>query len=532
MNGAILTLFAGGVLLLGYLFYSRLVAQWFGLREDEPTPAHRLEDGIDYVPAPLPVVFGHHFASIAGAGPIIGPILAISFGWLGVFAWLVLGVIFAGGVHDLGAMIASLRHRGRSIGEIIKAYIGSRAFFLFLSFAWATLVLVIAAFVVIVAKTFSARPEVASASVLFLILAVIFGAALYWLRLPLIPATLVGVFLLAGAIFLSFRLPLVLSQKTWLYLLLGYIFIAATTPVHLLLQPRDYLNSFLLYGLLAGGLIGLVVKQPRIEIPAWTGFSNEIGPFFPLLFVITSCGAISGFHSLVASGTTAKQLSQAGHARPVGYGAMLLETVLALVSLMAVAGLSLATYKDQLATIGPIALFSQGVGHFMAALGIPFVLGQSFAGLAVSAFALTSLDTATRVARFTLEEMVGREAELIGPYNRFLATTITVASAAILALSGKWRTIWPIMGSANQLLAALALLALFVWLARSRRPKAFVGIPTVFMILVTTSSLGLLFFKQYKAGHLLLATVSLGLLVLSLVLVLEASRIIKISWKD
>ena len=531
MNGAIILLGAMGTLLLGYLIYSRLAAGWFGLREDEPTPAHRLKDGVDYVPAPLPVLFGHHFASIAGAGPIIGPILAISFGWVGVFVWLVLGVIFAGGIHDLGAMIASVRHEGRSIGEIIRLHMGQRAFFLFLSFAWATLVLVIAAFAVIVAKTFSARPEVASASVMFLILAIVFGLGVYRLGIPLWLATTLGVPLLAGAIFVSYRIPLALSQNLWLYLLLVYIFVAATVPVHALLQPRDYLNSFLLYGLLGGGLLGLMVKQPQINFPAWTGFSNEIGPFFPLLFVITSCGAISGFHSLVASGTTAKQLSRAAHARPIGYGAMLLETVLALVSLMAVAGLSLASYKSQLATLGPIALFSQGVGEFMAALGIPPSLGRSFAGLAVSAFALTSLDTATRVARFTLEELLATKTHDPSGTRRLLATGVTVVAAAALAISGKWRTIWPVMGSANQLLAALALLALFVWLWRSGLPAVFVGLPAAFMLLVTTTSLGLLFSKQWQAGHHLLSGISLALLALSLVLVAEAVKISRDSWR-
>ncbi len=502
-----------GLLLLagGYWIYSSLAARWFGLDPQAVTPAHRFRDGLDYDPAPTPVLFGHHFASIAGAGPIIGPILAASYGWLGVFLWLVLGAIFAGGIHDMGSILASVKHDGHSIGELIGRYVRGRARFVFLVFAWVTLVLVIAAFDVIVAKTFAKSPEVATASLGFLVLALSFGV-LRQRGVPLGLLTIGGLMGLVGAIYLGFHFPLNLREDLWRIVLFGYVFLAAVTPVGLLLQPRDYLNAFLLYGLLIGGLIGFFVSAPRLALPAFTGWENDLGPLFPILFVITSCGAVSGFHSLVGSGTTAKQLDRETQARVVGYGAMLLETVLALVALMAVVGLSLADYQTLLKTKGPIAAFAQGVGGFFAALGFSARSGQAFAALAVSAFALTSLDTATRVGRFTLEEILGRDFR----GRLFLTTALTVALAAALALTGTWRSIWPLMGTANQLLAALALLALTAWLRAVGRYYGFVKWPTIFMFLVTISALVLLIRKNLLAGKPILVVLALGLLLLAL----------------
>ncbi len=518
MSGRFLVTLAISFLLLGYLFYSRLASRWFGLSDEEPTPAHRKNDGVDYVPTPLAVLFGHHFASIAGAGPIVGPILAASYGWLGVFLWLVLGAVLAGGIHDMGAIAASTQHGGRSIGEIIRRYVSPTGQKIFLAFAWVTLILVIAAFDVIVAKTFVASPPVATASILFLLLALIFGLLRYRFKLPLLPLTLLGLLGLVIALWLGFMFPLKLSASTWRYLLFGYVFIAAVTPVWILLQPRDYLNAYLLYGLLFGGLIGFFLKGPVVKLPAFTSFHTDLGPLFPLLFVVASCGAISGFHSLVGSGTTAKQLDRASHARVIGYGGMLLETVLGLVALMSVATLSLTDFHQVLKAKGPIAAFAQGVGSFLGALGIGQAQAVAFAALAVSAFALTSLDTATRVARFTLEEILGE----INPRSRWMTTAFSVFAAAALALSGKWKVLWPLMGSANQLLAALALLALSVWLLSVKRPFWFVALPAGFMFTVTLSALGLLLIKNLRQQHFLLAGLAAGLLALA-VYILYAS---------
>ncbi len=517
MNAAWLMSLVLLFLVVGYFYYGRRLEGWFGVSDEKRTPAYRLRDGLDYEPAPLPVLFGHHFASIAGAGPIIGPILAASYGWLGVLLWLVLGAVFAGGVHDMGAILASVKHDGRSIGELIRRYVRPEAQKVFLAFAWVTLVLIIAAFDVIVAKTFTHSPPVATASALFLLLAVLFGF-LRRLGMPLLPLSLLGILGLGGAIWLGFRFPWSLPQTTWQWLLFVYVFIAGVTPVWILLQPRDYLNAFLLYGLLGAGVLGIFLKHPTVKLPLYTGFVNDLGPLFPILFVITSCGAISGFHSLVGSGTTAKQLSKESQARPVGYGAMLLETVLGMVALLAVATLPFLAYQEELRHSGPIGAFASGVGGFLAALGIPEPKGVAFAALAVSAFALTSLDTATRVARFALEELlpknVARRKGLL-----FVTTAASVGLAAALAFTGTWRSIWPLMGTANQLLAALALLALLAWLRSQKRFYAFVRWPAIFMLLVTLSALGLLLYKNWGKNHLLV-----GLSALLLLLALYIAR--------
>ncbi len=512
MNGAILLALVIAGLLVGYVWYGRRLERWFGVSE-AITPAFRLRDGLDYEPAPLPVLFGHHFASIAGAGPIIGPILAASYGWLGVVLWLVLGAILAGGVHDMGSIIASVKHDGRSIGELIRCYVRPEAQKVFLLFAWVTLILIIAAFDVIVAKTFVHSPEVATASLLFLILALIFGLlrrkgfSILWL-------TFLGIGGLIGAIWLGFRFPLRLSQTFWQAILFGYIFVAAVTPVWLLLQPRDYLNAFLLYGLLLGGILGVFLKHPPLHLPLFTGFSNDLGPIFPILFVITSCGAISGFHSLVGSGTTAKQLARESHARPVGYGAMLLESILGVLALLAVAILAWGDYQTILKSKGPIVAFANGVGNFLASLGIPPNKGIAFAALAVSAFALTSLDTATRVARFALEELL--PANFLANKKRIIFTTfLSVGLSAFLAFSGTWRNIWPLMGTANQLLAALALLSIYVWLRASAKSFIFIKWPLYFMLAVTITALVLLIIKNFF-HHILLSFLALILLVLAL----------------
>ncbi len=508
----------------GFLFYSRLIARWFGVDDTRETPAVRFRDGLDFVPTSTPVLFGHHFASIAGAGPIVGPILAASYGWLGVFLWLILGAIFAGGVHDMGAIMASLRHEGRSLGYLLQRYLGPLAHRLFLLFAVATLLLVVAAFDVIVAKTFVASPPVATASLLFLVLALVFGGLYYRAGLSLPVVTVLGLVGLVMAIWLGFRFPLVLSEKTWRILLFGYIFAASVLPVWLLLQPRDYLNAFLLYALLLGAFLGVLLRSPEVKLPAFTGFYNELGPLFPILFVITSCGAISGFHSLVGSGTTARQTARESQARYVGYGAMLLEGFLGILSLCAVLGLSLSDYQELLKTQGPIATFAQGVAGFFAALGLSVTTGRAFAALAVSAFALTSLDTATRVSRFMLEELFGGSRELPSLRAKALYTFIVVGLAALLAFSGAWQKIWPLMGTANQLLAALALLALTVWLLAVRRPALFTGLPAFFMLAVTLTALFILLRKNLLAGHFLLAALAALLLALTLFLLLVSGK--------
>jgi len=535
MNAALLLLVAIISLLAGYIFYGRFLSRRLGIDPDRSTPAHTREDGIDYVPARAPVLFGHHFASIAGAAPIIGPVTAAVFGWIPVLLWVLVGSIFLGGAHDMSSLVASIRHRGNSIGEIIEENIGVSGKTFFLIFALATLILVIAVFAAIVARTFTENPAAASASILFILLAVAFGQVLHRMRLPLGASTAVGVILLFLCVWLGLEFPLQAGSNLWLWLLMGYIFIASITPVWALLQPRDYLNSFLLFALLGGAVIGIVIQQPVIRLPAFTGFTNsQLGFMFPVLFVTVACGAISGFHSLVSSGTTAKQLNSEQDARVVGYGGMLTEGLLAVVALATAAVLTSGDYAARLAA-GPITVFSEGVGGFASSLGIDPVVGTSFAALAVSAFALTTLDTGTRLGRYAFAELfthtttstsAGGQASPPPAWtqNRWIGSGLIIAASALLAFSGQWQTIWPIFGSANQLLAALALLAVSAWLARLGKRALFTRIPMYFMFAVTLTALITNAYRNLADGKLFMGFLSILLFTLAVVLAVLAFR--------
>jgi len=519
---------------VAFFTYGAAVGRWLGVDPSRTTPAHELQDGVDYVPARTPVLVGHHFASIAGAAPIIGPVTALAFGWLPVYLWIVVGVIFLGAVHDFASLIASIRHEGKSIGEVVEAHLGYAGKTLFLIFSWATLILVVAVFAIVVAKTFVEVPQAASASLMFIALAVVFGVAINRFRVSLGVGTLFGVPLLVGCLVLGQYFPVALAFETWIALLLVYVFVASVTPVWILLQPRDYLNSFLLYGMLLLGIAGIVVANPTIEAPAVTTFHVEgLGFLFPALFVTVACGAISGFHSLVSSGTTAKQLDREADARTVAYGSMLIEAVLAIVALIAVVYLSHERYASFMSKTGggPVAAFSAGLGELIGSLGLPAEVMSSFVALTVSAFALTSLDTATRLARFAFQEFFEprRDREASKPQakalsvlanNRFVGTAISVALAGMLAYSGRWKQLWPIFGTANQLLAALALLAVSAWLARRAKQNTFVKIPMVLMFGVTLTSLVMLVHHHVTSAtpNYLLAFVAAVLLVVALVL--------------
>jgi len=527
MGAAFLLLLALVLFIAAYLFYGRFLSQWLGVDNAHKTPSHTMTDGVDYVPAKAPILFGHHFASIAGAAPIIGPITAAVFGWGPVFLWIILGAIFMGGVHDFSSIVASVRHQGKSIGEIIEEHIGRRGKQLFLIFSWSTLILVVSVFTIVVAKTFVSVPASATASMLFLILALLFGAAVYRLKINIGIATVFGVALLFACVYLGIQFPLTLPMNVWIYVLLAYIFVASVTPVWILLQPRDYLNSFLLYALMIGAVLGILIGNPTVHLEAFTGFHQDLGYMFPILFVTVACGAISGFHSLVGSGTTAKQLDKESDARLIGYGGMLTEGLLAVVALTAAAVLVQSKYGAFLAKTGggPIALFSSSIGGFMAAIGIPEHVGTTFAALAVSAFALTSLDTATRLSRFAFQEFFENhktEKQSILAKNRFIGTTFSVFAGGALALSGKWKAIWPIFGSANQLLAALALLAVSLWLARLGKKNAFTRYPMIFMFAVTIVALVTLIIKNISIQNYVLAVVAVFLLFVAVVLAMQA----------
>ncbi|MBS6506946.1 MAG: carbon starvation protein A [Paraclostridium bifermentans] len=532
MNSLTLLLISALILFIGYVCYGGYLAKKWGVDDTRKTPAHTKYDGVDYVPAKSPVLLGHHFASIAGAGPIVGPIQAAIFGWIPVALWVLIGSIFFGGVQDFGSLFASIRHEGKSIGEIIESNMGKKGKKLFALFAWLTLVLVVAAFANIVADNFVSTPQAASASIFFIVLAILFGIAVYRFKMPLIPASVLGVLMLFGCIYLGFLFPIALSKQTWIILLMIYIFIASVTPVWILLQPRDYLNSYLLYAMIIGALLGIVILRPEIQMDGFIGFNVGGQYLFPVLFVTVACGAISGFHSLVGSGTSSKQLYKESDAKKIGYGAMLIEGLLAIVALITVAYISNKQFGSLLGNGGPVNVFSEGIANFMASFGIPFGIGKTFTSLAISAFALTSLDTATRLGRFIFQEFFdtnglnNKEATKANPLsNMYVSTTITVVCSGLLAVMG-YEKIWPIFGSANQLLAAIALMAIAIWLANSNKSfKEFI-IPIIFMFIVTIVSL-CFNIKANIGVNYALVIIAVLLLVLAIILIKEAIMFIK-----
>ncbi|KRQ87159.1 Carbon starvation protein A [Caloramator mitchellensis] len=534
MNSLWLVIIGAILFFAAYTLYGGYLAKQWGIDPKRQTPSHTKYDGIDYVPANSKVLLGHHFASIAGAGPIAGPIQAAIFGWLPVYLWIIIGGIFVGGVHDFGSLLASIRHEGKSIGEIIEANVGRKGKLLFNIFAWLTLVLIVAAFTDIVASAFAYNPQVqgyqsgpaaATSSMLFMILAVTFGFMVYRKNYGLAVSTVVGVTLLFLAVWIGYKFPFVaLSKNAWYAILLIYIFLASTLPVWLLLQPRDYLNSFMLYAMLLGGLLGIFVMHPTLQLSAFKGFTvtTKAGAqyLFPILFVTVACGAISGFHSLVSSGTSAKQIDKEEDAKLVGYGAMLIESMVAIVALISIAYVSKAEGT-------PAVIFASGVATFMSSFGIPLEFGKVFIILAFTAFALTSLDTATRLGRYIFQELFESVAGKGSVWtNMYTATIATIVASGLLLLYG-YQKIWPIFGSANQMLAALALLALTAWLLRLGKNILVTLLPMIFMFAVTLTALVVLMKNYFIAKNFVLVVVAAILFILAVVLIFETYNVLK-----
>ena len=496
MNSVVLILLAIVIFVVAYLTYGRYLAKTWGIDPSRKTPAHELEDGVDYCPAKTPVLMGHHFSSIAGAGPINGPIQAAFFGWLPCFLWIVIGGIFFGAVQDFGSIFVSIRHQGKSLGEVIEENIGRKSRVLFTVFAWLVLLLVIAAFADIVANSFTgsaANGSVATASMLFIVLAIGFGFAVYRKNAPMVVASVIGVLLLAACVAIGLAFPIELPKTFWIAFVFIYIMIASVTPVWILLQPRDYLSSFLLYFMIIAAVIGIFAAHPAIEIPAFIGFKVGNSYLFPVLFITIACGAISGFHSLIGSGTTSKQLDNEKDALLVGYGSMLIECVLAVISLIAVATL---TTDGQYAAAGytsPTAVFATAISGFFATIGFSETAVSAtytIIALAVSCFCLTSLDTATRLGRFMFQELfAGTEAgKKLKLDNMYVATIITAVFGFILCLAG-YQKVWPLFGACNQLVAVPAFLAIGTYLKRQGKNNKMLYIPIVFMSCATLVSL-------------------------------------------
>lgn len=507
MNGLVIVLIAIVVLGAGYLFYGRWLANKWGLDPKAKTPAYTHEDGQDYVPSSKMTVFAHQFSSIAGAGPVTGPILASVFGWVPVLLWLLIGGLFFGAVQDFGALYASVKNEGKSMGMIIEKYIDRTGRKLFMLFCWLFTLLVMAAFTDMVAGTFVgkgvegmtkatsyANSAAASISMLFIVVAIIFGLIQKkvgkmkeWVRAVVAIALLVVMFVI------GMKLPMYATKTAWIYIVMAYLFLASVMPMWLLMEPRDYMTTFMLLGMIIGAVVGVIAEHPTMKLNAFSGFNVDGSYLFPTLFVTIACGAVSGFHSLVSSGTSSKTISNEKDMPMVGYGAMVVESLLGVVALVVVGAVAVNGTKPEGT---PFSIFSTGVAGFFEKFGIPVQVATVFMTMCVSALALTSLDSVARIGRMSFQElfygdttdtskMPGWQKVLT---NKYFATIITLFFGYLLTLGG-YNNIWPLFGSANQLLAALVLIALAVFLKTTGRTGWTLYIPMFVMLAVTFTAL-------------------------------------------
>ncbi len=482
------------IFVIAYFTYGKFLEKNYEVDEKEDVPSKKLYDGIDFVPTNKFVLLGHHFSSIAGAGPIVGPILAgLSFGWFPAVLWIILGTIFIGGLHDFSSLVISVRHEGLSIAQVANKYINKTTYKIFLLFIWFALVYVVAVFCDLAADTFFNEPSVAQTSMWYVIVAVMFGILVYKIKLNVGISTIIAlVLILVGIIFnLEYKF-LFFSKQTWVWMLLVYSFLASILPVWFLLQPRDYLSSYFLYFTVIIGVLGLLFSKTTISYPSFISFNSSIGTLFPFMFITIACGAISGFHSLVSSGTTSKQLDNIKNARFIAYGGMILEGIVAAVALSTL----MMLHRGELSN--PQKIYALGISKLSSVFGINQEVGKTIGYLAISAFILTTLDTATRILRYIFQEFFGlTKSSLI---VRITATILSLILPLILLnlklrdFSGNivpcWKIVWPLFGTANQLLAALVLLVIYLWIRKQNyKNKIVVLLPTIFMLLVTISAL-------------------------------------------
>ena len=516
MNGLVIVLIGIVALGAGYLFYGRWLAKKWGIDPNAKTPAYTHEDGQDYVPSSKFTVFSHQFSSIAGAGPVTGPILASVFGWVPVLLWLIIGGLFFGAVQDFGALYASVKNEGKSMGMIIEKYIGRTGRKLFMLFCWLFTLLVIAAFTDMVAGTFAgkgvevkvkgldaavtyAHSTAATISMLFIVVAVIFGLIQKKVgKMNEVVRAVVAIALLVVMFAIGMKLPIYATKNAWIYIVMAYLFLASVMPMWLLMQPRDYMTTFMLLGMIIGAVVGVLVAHPSMQLNAFNGFSvvDAAGAksyLFPTLFVTIACGAVSGFHSLVSSGTSSKTISNEKDMPMVGYGAMVVESLLGIVALVVVGAVAVNGTKPDGT---PFAIFSSGVAGFLEKLGVPNHVATVFMTMCVSALALTSLDSVARIGRMSFQELFygdTTDPEKMPAWqrvltNKYFATVITLFFGYLLTLGG-YTNVWPLFGSANQLLAALVLIALSVFLKTTGRTGWTLYAPMFVMLAVTFTAL-------------------------------------------
>ncbi|MBR2570938.1 MAG: carbon starvation protein A [Clostridia bacterium] len=555
MNALMIILIAIVLLVIGYVTYGSWLAKQWGVDPSRKTPAQTMEDGVDYVAAPAAVLMGHHFSSIAGAGPINGPIQASVFGWVPVFLWCVIGGIFFGGLQDFGSLFASIRNDGKSVGEIISASMGERAKKLFIIFALLVLILVIASFVNVVAGTFFTAPDAetgavaagfvgsptnnqttAMISVLFIVLAIIYGIITNRFGVKTLPAIIIGIVGIVAIVAIGMNCGLALGRTAWIVLIGLYITIASLIPVWIMLQPRDYLSSFLLYAMMAVAIGGIFYStfsgSATFQLPAFTGWTTKLGSLFPALFITVACGACSGFHSLIATGTSSKQLDNEAHAKPIGYGSMLIESALGVISLIAV---GMVFDKFTAGEFGsPAVAFAQGIAAMFH--GNPVI--AALLTLAVSVFALTSLDTGTRLSRFMFSELFLKKGEATWKDAKGVRKALTHPLVGTLfmvvigcVLGGlSLSQIWGLFGAANQLLAGIALMAVCAWLGNAGKNNKMFYFPMAFMLVATETSLIMTIIAKFRMigggaaawGDWFQLVFALAMAVLAIILVFEA----------
>lgn len=563
MNSALVAAFTIVWLAVGYLVYGRFIRRKLVSPDDSiPTPANSKFDNVDFKPANPMVLFGHHFSSIAGAGPIIGPIVAVAFfGWGVSLIWILVAVVFMGAVHDYLALMVSVRNDGRSIPDVAKDVVGNRSSVLFEAFVVVTLILVVAAFIDVAALSYVAKPEIVMASLGLIPLAMAFGVAIHKVKVNLVVATVSALGGLIGLIYLGYLFPIALhdidktmfpdavavlslglsvpvAMNVWYLVLALYGLAASVLPVWFLLQPRDYIaNWILIFGMLLG-FVGLFVSHPPINAEFFTHAVTANGPVWPMLFIVIACGAISGFHSIVASGTTAKQLAREGHGLMIGYGSMLTEGALAVLALLAV-GAGLAwTDLDKLVVqpggAGAIVAFGKGYGMFTDPL-IGVTAGVFFGVTMINAFVMTTLDTSVRLTRFIVVEMFGEKAKILS--NRWVASLACVVPAYVLLISGAKSQLWPMFASANQLVAVLTLIVVSAYLVGRGRPVWYTLIPAIILLVTTEAALVyqswqfLVGYDPTKGPNVVLAVVAMVLIVLAAIVAWDGWAVVSRKWK-
>jgi carbon starvation protein len=536
MNSVFVALFGLALFAAGYYFYAAFIERkvW-KVDFSKKTPAVIKDDGLDYIPAKhWSILFGHHFASIAGAGPIIGPVIACAlFGWGPALLWIIIGSIFIGGVHDFSALMLSLRHQGQTVGHVAENILSRRSRLVFSGFLWLALILVVAVFAAVTAQTMVAEPRIVIPTFGIVLTAILLGLMLYRWLVDQWTATAISLALMGIFIYLGLQYPITLNfgnaLDLWIIILLAYAFIASIMPVNILLQPRDYLSAFILFFGLILGYLGIFVSMPKMNAPIFISHQSSQGPLWPMMFVLIACGAISGFHSLISSGTTSKQLPHKPAARRITFGGMILEGVLSLLAIIAVcAGLQWIggtpglVYPELIKESGWIVTFGKGFGQLVAPL-IGSTVGALVAMFTLNAFVLTTLDSATRITRYITEEMLGDALGLKIFKNKYLSTGVIVLLAGWLAM-GSWTAIWPVFGASNQLIAALVLLIASVYLIQKNRPSIFTLVPAVFMTVTTIAALIYNMYTFFQRNNYLLFTIAAVLLILAGDMLVEALK--------